>query len=113
MKLINLTPHDVNIVDEDGMPILTVISSGLARCKATTVRIGTVDIETENGIVTIPETTTSFGDVYGLPEPENNTLYIVSRPIVEATHRADLRIPNETVRDEQGRIYGCLSLGRI
>lgn len=113
MRLVNLTPHAVNIVDTDGNEILTIASQGLARCKTETITIGTIDVDTPNGTITIPETSTKFGEVVGLPEPEDNTLYIVSRVIVDATGRNDLRIPNETVRDHDGRICGCLSIGRI
>ena len=105
MKMINLTPHAVTIVKETGN--LVIEPSGmLARVAAKIVTIGEID--------GIPVTTTEFGEVENLPEPEEGTIYIVSSLVAQrCTHRGDVFIPNEAVRDEAGRIIGCKSLGRI
>ncbi len=56
----------------------------------------------------------SFSEVEGLPEPQENTIYIVSALVAGAAKdRDDLVIPNDTVRDDQGRIIGCRSLAKI
>ena len=112
-KLVNLTPHAINIVKEDGTSVLNVPSSGLARCKATTVRVGYVTVDINNKTIQIPQTKTVFGEVYGLPEETEGTIYVVSRVVAEATGRSDLRVPNESVRNSDGAIVGCLSLGII
>lgn len=56
----------------------------------------------------------SFSEVEGLPEPKENTIYIVSALVAGACkNRDDLVVPNDIVRDDQGRIIGCRSLARI
>ena len=107
MRIINLTPHAINFVREDGSPILTVEPSGsLARVS--------VHTETTGEIAGIPATKSVYGKVEGLPEPEEGTIYIVSSLVAgRVPERKDVFIPNESVRDEKGRIIGCKSLGHI
>lgn len=107
MKMINLTPHAINFVGADNAPLVTVEPSGtLARVSCETVVIGE-----EGGI---PITTNKYGEVEGLPEPKEDTIFIVSALVAgRVPHRSDVFIPNEAVRDEKGRIVGCKSLGRI
>ena len=105
-KLINLTPHAITFIKEGGENVVVEPSGTVARLSTTTVTIGEV-----NGI---PVTTTEFGNIEGLPEPEEGTAYIVSSLVAgRCTERDDVFIPNESVRDDVGRIIGCKSLGRI
>ena len=87
----NYTPHDIVMNDGTVYPSL-----GIVRVKDT---FSTFDA---NGICNV-----SYGDVEGLPEPEKNTMYIVSSMVKEASKRTDLVAPAtghpETVRDK-GRI---------
>ena len=102
MNIINCTPHSINIVNGPTIPPSGII----ARVTATTVTIGDVD--------GIPVTATVFGQVENLPEPEDGTIFIVSSLVAQRCRdRYDVFIPNESVRDENGRIIGCRSLGRI
>lgn len=112
MDIINLTPHAINFVNNDGSPILTVEPSGqLARVTAKTVTLDTVPLGRINGI---PVTTTEYSEVTGVPEPKEGTIYIVSSLVAQRCRdRRDIFIPNESVRDDKGRIIGCLSLGRV
>ena len=106
-KIINLTPHAINFVDANGETILTVEPSGtLARVSCTTKVTGE--------IAGIPTTETVYGEVEGVPEMKENTIYIVSSLVAQrCTDREDVFIPNESVRDDKGRIIGCRSLGRV
>ena len=52
-------------------------------------------------------------DVYDLPSPQPDTIYIVSRLVAEATRREDLYIVDDAVRDENGRIIGCRALASV
>lgn len=111
MKLVNLTPHSVNLIAEDGTSYEVKPSGKLARVTARIVSIGTIEIE---GGFTMPHTVTEFGVVEGLPAPEDGVLYIVSSLVAgRVPDRKDVVIPNESVRDEKGRIIGCKSLGSI
>lgn len=113
MKFVNLTPHAItffqkNLEDQTMNKLLTVRPSGqIARVAAKTVVIS-------EGFDGVPVTATEYGEVEGLPEPEDGTIYIVSSIVAERCRdRDDVFIPNESVRDAQGRIIGCLSLGRV
>ena len=102
-----MTPHAINFVDGDGHAVLTVEPSGsVARVKASTVSDGT--------IAGLPVTRTEFGEVEGLPMPEDGKVFLVSSLVAgRVPDRRDVFIPNESVRDKDGRIIGCRSLGRI
>lgn len=119
MTIINLTPHSINFVNEDGTPVLAVAPSGqLARVSARTVKTGrhfaVYAPEEETGFKLIPETVTEYGEVEGLPAPADDTIYVVSSLVASrCMDRPDVFIPNESVRDAQGRIIGCKSLGRV
>lgn len=105
MQIINLTPHAVTIVKETGNLIFPA-SGQLARVSARTVTVGEID--------GIPVTETLYGEVEGLPAETAETIYIVSSLVAQRCKgRNDVFIPNESVRDEAGRIIGCKSLGRI
>ena len=102
----NLTPHNVIVVINDDIRYVITASGIVARCTSSTETIGEV-----NGI---PLTRTTYGEVVGLPDKKENTIYIVSAIVAQARpDRDDLFIPNETVRDESGKIVGCKSLGRV
>jgi hypothetical protein len=111
MALINLTPHAIHFVDENGNTVLTVEPSGkLARVTTKIVQTG----QRRFGDVVLPITETEFGEVEGLPDPEEGTIYLVSSLVAQrCKDRGDVFIPNESVRDSEGRIIGCRSLGRI
>lgn len=113
--IINYTPHAVKIVDGEGALVREFAPSGFAiRLASETKRIGTV--------AGVPLTTTEYGepvlvtpegDQVAMPEPEDGKLYIVSAMVRAALPgREDLLVPAEQVRDDQGRIVGCRSLGR-
>ena len=106
-KIMNLTPHAINFVNENGEAVLTIEPCGeLARVTTKTVVTGEIN--------SIPVTTTEFGEVEGLPDPTPDTIFIVSSLVAgRVPEREDVFIPNESVRDEKGRIIGCKSLGRV
>lgn len=94
MKFINLTPHAV--VLNDGRVFET--SGIIARVSQT---ISSFD---ENGIAIA-----SFGEIENLPEPKQDTMYIVSGLVASAAKdRCDLVSPatnhKETKRSPEGQI---------
>ena len=106
-KVVNLTPHAINFVTENGAPVCTIEPSGsIARVSCSTVKIGEI-----NGI---PVTANEYGEVEGLPLPEEGTIYLVSSLVAgRCPDRKDVFIPNEPVRNEKGMIVGCKSFGRV
>lgn len=107
MKLVNLTPHDLIIVMPDGKNMTIPASGSVARIACETHDTG----KTINGI---PVTHTTYTDPMGLPQPEKDTIYIVSLMVAERVpERADVMIVNEAVRNDRGQIIGCRSLAHV
>ncbi len=100
MNIINLTPHKINLCGKE------IPSAGLARCESVVEKIAEIDGVKINR--------RSFGAVYGLPEPQEDTIYIVSAIVAQAVadKRDDVYIVDETIRDEAGRIIGCNALAK-
>lgn len=107
-KIINLTPHPINIL-KDGKAILTIPASGtLARCVQEDTLQGDL-----NGI---PFYATSYGNVSNsnIPEEKEGIFYVVSLIVAQAVkNRNDLLITVKPVRDEQGHIIGCEGLSQV
>ena len=109
VKVVNMTPHDIVFVNGDQQVVIKA-SGMLARVSTETIRTGEVNV---NGMA-IPLTETRFGEVEGLPAPEDGTVFVVSSLVAQrCKNRNDVFIPNESVRDDKGRIIGCRSLGRV
>ena len=100
---INLTPHDINIVDNmTGRVVRTIPVSGIvARVYQQETAAGDVD--------GIPLVILRAGTVQDLPKPKAGTYYIVSRAVQEACpDRHDLLVPTWMVRSADRRtILGC------
>lgn len=110
-NVINLTPHTINLVTEDGTQLLSLESQGVARVASTTEVVGYLQV----GGVAVPQTHTTFGEVEGLPDLTSGVGYVVSNMIISALaqqgiRRNDLFTPGLQVRDDQGRVIGCRSL---
>lgn len=106
-KMVNLTPHEITFYAEDGATIVgSVPSSGIARAAQFRKEAGKI-----NGI---PVNETKYGEVENLPDPQENTIYIVSVITAQAAKgRGDLYIVDDAVRDDAGRILGCKALAQI
>ena len=110
MRIANLTPHEVKIVDGGNNVVAVFPSDGVARASQHDVLVDEIN--------SIPVVKTEFGEVLGLPEPAEDTVFIVSRITVEAAcaqglSTDDLLITSGAVRDDQGRIVGCRALARL
>lgn len=107
MTIINLTPHAITFLDENNSVLATVEPSGVvARAAQTRDRISEV-----NGI---PVNQCSYGEVTGLPDPQDGTIYLVSALTAQACrNRNDVFITDDAVRDDAGRIIGCRAIARI
>lgn len=104
-SLLNYTPHPIHIVDGEGNVLKTIESSGLVRLKPFTVDAGFT-------VEDVKITKTHFGEVQGLPPYEFGVFYIVSQLVKTALpQREDLLVPAEVLRDTNGNIVGCMSLG--
>ena len=112
MNIVNLTPHVLNFMPEgpDG-PTVTIPPSGqVARCAVDRVQVGTVTVDG----ITIPVNCTQFGAVTGLPDPQPDTIFVVSALVAQAVpDRSDVFIVDDAVRDDQGRIIGARALAHV
>jgi hypothetical protein len=112
MNIVNLTPHALNLMPEgpDG-PTVTIPPSGqVARCAVDRVQVDTVSVDG----ISVPVNQTRFGEVSDLPDPQPDTIFVVSALVAQAVpDRQDVFITDDAVRDEQGRIIGCRALAHI
>jgi hypothetical protein len=108
MKIVNLTPHTLNILNADGFGGIDVAPSGkVARVKVDRRMVGEVQ--------EIPLYETVFGEVFDLPEAEEGVLFVVSGLVAahpSVRNREDVYSPGELVRDEAGKPIGCRGLSR-
>ncbi len=114
MKILNLTPHEVKVVDGDGNVTLSIPSSGVARATQTDEVVGSLELEGQ----TVTVVSTVFGEVTDLPEPTEGVRIVVSVITANAARaqgRAtdDLLLTSGPVRDSEGRIIGCTRFARV
>jgi len=103
IDIINLTPHTIKLNNGKTFPP----SGTIARVSAKFTNVTSPELLQDEIYVYKVE----YGDIEGLPEPEENVLYIVSAMVLEAGKRIgrnDLIAPAtghpEAVRNEQGQI---------
>ena len=98
-EFVNLTSHTITEVTTG-----TIIprSGIVARIKAATNKV------TKHN--EIPVYQTIFGEIEGLPEPKENTVYIISALALNAVpkNRTDVVSPGRPQRDEHGNVIGCV-----
>ena len=82
MRVVNLTPHEVKIVDGGNNVVAVFPSDGVARVSQYDVLVDEIN--------SIPVVKTEFGEVLGLPEPAEDTVFIVSRITVEVARARGL-----------------------
>ncbi|MHC1589316.1 MAG: hypothetical protein ACXQS1_05835 [Methermicoccaceae archaeon] len=101
MKLVNLTPHAITVV-QNGKTLEIPPSDRVARVDVRQTVVGHV-----NGI---PIVKSEFGEIAGLPEPQQGVVYICSTMVAQAAAkkmRIDVLAPDTgptAIRDESGRI---------
>jgi hypothetical protein len=99
VKLENFTPHSINLMVEGKEPVVYP-SMGVARVSETREVIGYIN--------NVPVETVKYGQVVGLPSPQDGIYYIVSALVMTAaTDRHDLIAPANLVRDAEQKVVGC------
>ena len=102
MTLINLTPHALHLLREDGTT-LDLPSEGEVRVRSEKTIAGEI-----SGLTIYKEVLLG---IEGLPEPESGVAYIVSRLVAaKITGRDDIFVPGDLIRDDQGRVIGARGL---
>lgn len=109
MKLINLTPHEINIIGEKSTIIIKP-SGKVARCETCVQKKQSLKYKEE--IVQISKMT--YKGTANLPEEQNGIYYIVSYIVASScSGRQDLLIPTDFARNGNGQIIGCYSLAKV
>lgn len=109
MTIKNLTPHAVNVLQDNGT-YKAFESVGIARAEQTYEEVCVAD-----GITFVKS---SYGAPINLPDPEEGILLIVSKQTIEAAQGVgrttnDLVVPVDIIRNEKGQILGCRKLSFI
>ena len=112
IKLVNKTPHVLNLVTEDGTKISLEPVLPTPRVSSSSVKTASYTITDSNGIEhTVIREAPVFGEVVDLPEPQEGTIYVVSMLVAaRAVGRNDLVFPGRQLRNEAGQVIGCAGL---
>jgi len=111
-KVVNLTPHEVRVVAENGMDVVYPPSGKVAR------------LQTVNRVINIeglpPVVNTEVTGIEGLPAPEPGVVYLTSSLVAQyAARLGRLDVlspdtgPESAVRNEAGQIIGVRRLQRF
>jgi hypothetical protein len=109
-KLVNLTPHPV-VIFVQGRQVTVPPSGVVARVREVVEDVG--EIEIQDGILVPVRRKFLADEIDGLPDPADDTIYIVSFLAAQAAWergRTDVVATGDPVRDENGRIIGVTSL---
>ncbi len=112
MKIVNLTPHDVNIVSGDKKSRLACFKSDVksGEYELPRVRFGRME---DRSVGIIPMSLTYMSGVEHLPPEEDGVLYIVSMLVSAACpDRRDLVSPDNVLREERGKPWACTGFTR-
>lgn len=117
MKLINLTPHQLNFYNAENHLCYTLPKNEelpIVRVQKQNHPVGELLVEG----VPLPLAETAFGEIENLPAPQPDVLYIVSTLVLQAIKerypdRQDFLALDDFVRDPGGNILGCRTLTRL
>jgi len=110
-KLMNYTPHEVNLITESGEVVLKSI--GVARVEEEVVEFPETEFLVNGKVEKIKVINKKFKkEVIGLPEEKENSdiLYIVSAPVMESSNRRDIVGIGAFKRNDKGAVVGAFSL---
>ena len=106
-RFINMTPHDITLVNDKGEIIRTFPKSGkeIRVEQSKTLNKVLDDIEIYDVV--------KNSKIINLPDYQEGPYYLVSSIVALSIYnREDLLVPMDFYRDENGKILGCKSLGR-
>jgi hypothetical protein len=106
LRVVNLTPHDVVILDADQQEVCRYPRSG------DVARLATVELASFPLADGVTVQMVEFHHLVEAPERIDGTRYIVSLPTALASPRPDFLVPYGEVRDDAGRIIGVRTLAQ-
>ena len=98
MKIVNLTPHEIRVVDKNGKEKVYPPSGKVARVNVRDELVDEMD--------GVPVYAGAYEEIVDLPPEEEGTYYIVSLVVLNNSKRKDLITPDTTraIRNEKGQI---------
>lgn len=101
-NFINLTPHDITVLDQNGNVMMSIPVSGIVARVTMSEHVTVI-------VGGIPLVTIEPGVPQNIPAPHKGIYYIVSRAVQESLpYRKDLLVPARMVRSADRRtILGC------
>lgn len=109
-RVINYTPHPLTLFHTDGKTSTVLPSVGVARVKQDSEVVEILNLDGGD----LPIVRSTFGEVEGLPDPDGETIFIVSSMVAAAAkNRDDLVSPTGFIRDAEGKILGATGLQRL
>ena len=103
MNVINLTPHALYIHDREGEKVASIPPSGdVARLRE--------ERKKSDPFGDIPVDIVRFSEIENLPDEEPGTIIVVSTMVEQQSSRGDVFSPGSLLRDDDGRITGCVGL---
>lgn len=97
MKFVNLMPHAANLVTPDGAEFVIPPSGTVARCAVQS---------THEVIDGVRFARTIYGEASGVPDPQPDTIFIVSMLVAQQLKRPDVVSPDtgaDCIRNEKGQ----------
>lgn len=112
-RLVNLTPHVVRILSRYGQQVELPPASSPARCRQENLPVVRTFGSLRYKGLEIDHTVAEFGEIAGLPDPVEGTVYVVSAIVAEAAKklgRQDVVMPGPAVRNQAGQVIACKGL---
>jgi hypothetical protein len=112
INVVNLTPHPLRIKRGDGTFLeLPKPAPGVAIPRRSVKTELVYSMESHDG--SLPVYRTVLGPVENVPVDTPETVYVVSRIVVDALpDRTDLFSPGEAIRDAEGKVIGANGISR-
>lgn len=103
MKFVNLTLHNLTLIFDNGDEMVLPASGEVARVTFSTQQVDKLD--------GIPVYATIYNpEVVGLPEPEDDTIYVVSSLAAQTAKRPDVLAPTKLIRNDEGQVVAAEGL---
>lgn len=101
IKFVNLCPHALDIVSEDGSVKKLDLCPTPARVEERLTKI-------PGGVGGFDAFTTWMGEAQGIPAPQEGVYFVVSRMVFDKTNRLDVCCPGHLLRDDLGKVVGAV-----
>jgi hypothetical protein len=120
LKVVNLTDHDIVILNEEAFIDRDIDPTVKAKIKPSGI---VARVQSRTHVVdrfiyagrSIPITQTHYGELYDLPDPQPGVVYVVSKVVAEYVKdtRDDVFITSGLLFGPGKRVIGCRSLAKL